>query len=122
MNNQMLKQLPESRQLLFFHLAIYHRLPSRKAYIEVTFLVFCLFLAPPAACGGSQARGLIGAVAASLPQSHSTAGSELRLRPTPQLTVTPDPQPTERVQGLKPECPGSWSDWFPLCHDGSSKS
>ena len=43
------------------------------------------------AYGGSQARGLIGAVAAGLRQSHSNAGSEPRLRPTPQLTAMPDP-------------------------------
>ena len=40
--------------------------------------------------GDSQARGLIGAVAACLRQSHSNSGSELRLRPTPQLTATLD--------------------------------
>ena len=28
--------------------------------------------------------------------SHSNAGSELCLRPTPQLMATPDPQPTEQ--------------------------
>ena len=43
------------------------------------------------AYGGSQARGRIRAVATSLSQSHSNAGSELRLQPTPQLTATPDP-------------------------------
>ena len=37
------------------------------------------------AYGGSHARGLIGAVAAGLHQSHSNAGSELCLQPTPQL-------------------------------------
>ena len=41
--------------------------------------------ATPAAYGGSQARGLIGAVAAGLHQSHSNTGSEPRLRSTPQL-------------------------------------
>ena len=41
--------------------------------------------------GGSQARGPIGAIAAGLHQSHSTVGSELCLRPTLQLTATPDP-------------------------------
>ena len=57
-------------------------------------------MAAPAAYGGSQARGLIGATtAASLCQSHSNAGSELCLQPTPQLTATPDPQPTEQGQG-----------------------
>ena len=38
--------------------------------------------ATPAAYGGSQARGLIGAVATGLLQSHSNAGSEPRLRAT----------------------------------------
>ena len=57
------------------------------------FYFFCLFAiswAAPAAYGGSQARGRIGTVAASLRQSHSNAGSEPRLQPTPQLTATPD--------------------------------
>lgn len=44
---------------------------------------FCLFAfsraAPPTADGGSQVRGLIGAVAAGLHQGHSKAGSEPRL-------------------------------------------
>jgi len=57
----------------------------------VFFFVFLLFLwAAPAAYGGSQARGRIGAVATGLRQSHSNAGSEPRLQPTPQLTATPD--------------------------------
>ena len=43
------------------------------------------------AYGGSQARGRIGAVAASLRQSHSNVGSEPHLQPTPQLTATLDP-------------------------------
>ena len=54
-------------------------------------LVFALFRAAPAAYGGSQARGQMGATAAGLCQSHSNAGSEPPLRPTPQLTATPDP-------------------------------
>ena len=57
------------------------------------FFFFCLFAiswAIPAAYGGSQARGRIGAVAASLRRSHSNAGSEPRLRPTPQLMAMPD--------------------------------
>ena len=43
-----------------------------------------LFRAVPAAYGGSQARGRTGTSAASL-------GHKLHLRPTPQLTATPDP-------------------------------
>jgi len=42
------------------------------------------------AYGGSQARGQIGAAAASLHHSHSNAEAELYLQPTPQLAATPD--------------------------------
>ena len=59
-----------------------------------------LFGAAPAAYGGSQARGPIGAAAAS--PHHSNAGSEPHLRPTPQLMAMPDPQPTEQGQGSNP--------------------
>ena len=52
---------------------------------------FAFSRATPLAYGGSQARGLIGAVAAGLCHSHSNMGSEPRLRPTPQLTATPHP-------------------------------
>ena len=57
------------------------------------FYFFCLMLfrAALVAYGGSQARGLIGAVATSLPQSHSNAGSKPRLQPTPVLTAILDP-------------------------------
>ena len=55
------------------------------------FVFFAISWAAPAAYGGFQARGLIGAIAASLLQSHSNAGSKLCLGPTPQLTATPDP-------------------------------
>ena len=34
--------------------------------------------------------------------ARATAGSEPRLRPTPQLMATPDPQPTEQGQGSNP--------------------
>ena len=53
----------------------------------------CIYIggAAPKAYGGSQARGQIGAVAASLYHSHSNIGSKPRLRPTPQLTATQDP-------------------------------
>ena len=57
--------------------------------------------------GGSQAKGLIGAVATSLCQSHSNAGSEPHLQPTPQLTATLDPQLTEQGQGSNPQPNGS---------------
>ena len=74
-------------------------------YLFIIIIIFCLFaisLAAPVAYEGSQARGLIGAVAAGLRQSHSNVGSEPCLQPTPQLTATPDPKPTERGQGSNP--------------------
>ena len=43
------------------------------------------------AYGGSQARGLIRAVAAGLRQGHSNARSEPHPKPTPQFTAMPDP-------------------------------
>ena len=53
--------------------------------------VFCFFRATPAAYEGFQeAGGLIGATADSLCHSHSNARSELCLKPTPQLTATPN--------------------------------
>ena len=76
---------------------MYERLLS----VHLDFFCFVLFFvffvvvvaiswAAPAAYGGSQARGRIGAVATGLRQSHSNTGSEPRLQPTPQLTATPD--------------------------------
>ena len=59
------------------------------------FVLFCFafffFWATPRACGGSQARGRIGATAASLHHSYNNARSEPCLQLTPQLTATPDP-------------------------------
>ena len=52
-------------------------------------IIFYFFA--PMAYGGSQARGRIRAVAASLCHSHSSAGSELCLQPTPQVMAMPDP-------------------------------
>ena len=53
--------------------------------------IFFIFRAEPATYGGSQTRGPIGAAPAGLHHSHSNAGSELSLRPTPQLTAMLDP-------------------------------
>ena len=76
------------------------------------FLVFFSFLGTPVAYVDSQARGLIGAVAASLCQSHSNPGSEPRLRPTAQSTVdslTTEPRWELQLlhffkNGILPEC------------------
>ena len=66
--------------------------------IPTAFFLLCPFRAAPKAYGGSQARGPFWATATSLHQSHSNAGSELLLRPTPQLTVRPDPWSEARNQ------------------------
>ena len=52
------------------------------------------------AYGSSQARGQLGATAASHRHSHSNAVSELHLQSTPQLMVMQDPQPAR--PGIEP--------------------
>ena len=66
--------------------------------IAFTGFVFCLFVCSllyfeGRTCGiwRFPGQGPIAALAAGLHHSHSNAGSEPRLRPTPQLTATPDP-------------------------------
>ena len=60
-------------------------------FIYLFNFIFCRFGATPAAHGGSQARGPIGAAAAGLPPGPSNTGSEPHLQPTPQLTAMLDP-------------------------------
>ena len=63
-------------------------------YFFIFYFLFCLFAfsrAAPTAYGGSQARGLLGAVAAGLHHSHSNLGSEPCLQPTQQLPAMLDP-------------------------------
>ena len=57
----------------------------------ITIFIYLLFRAAPAAYRVSKARGQIAGTAASLRHSHSNIGSELHLRPTPQLMAMPDP-------------------------------
>ena len=78
-------------------------------------------MAAPAAHRDSQARGLLGALAAGLHHSHQQlVGSEPCLRPIPQLTATPDPKATVQGQGLNLQPRGSLVDSFPLCQDRNS--
>ena len=81
-NTQFLRKRMESKNTCYFF-----------------FLSFSLFRATLMAYGGSQSTGAIRATAAGLHQSHSNAGSEPHLRPTPQLTAKLDPYPTEQDQG-----------------------
>ena len=55
------------------------------------FGLFVFSRAAPVACGGSQARGRIGAVAPSLRHGHSNARSKQCLWLIPQLMAMPDP-------------------------------
>ena len=58
-----------------------------------------LFRAALSAYGSSQVRGWIEAAAAGLHYSPSCSGSELCLRPIPQLVATPDPYPLSKARG-----------------------
>jgi len=62
----------------------------------------------------------IRATAAGLHHSHSNVGSELRLRPTPQLTAMPGPWPIEWGQGWNLYPHGYKSDSFSLSCNGNS--
>ena len=76
----------------FFHYSwfiVFSQFSTEVLSIYLSFFVFSR--AAPEAYGGSQARGLIRGVAASLRHSHSNTGSEPRLRPAPQLMAMPDP-------------------------------
>ena len=64
---------------------------SRRQQWEFLFLFYIFFRTAGAAYASFQARGLIGAVTASLHHSHNNVRSELCLQPTPQLTAMLDP-------------------------------
>ena len=66
-------------------LPLSHEGNSYNSFFVVVVLV-AVSWAAPTAYGGSQAKGLIRAVAAILCQSQSNEESEPCLRPTPQLT------------------------------------
>ena len=73
--------------------------------VYIFFFVFSR--AAPIPCGGSQARGPIGAVTTRIQHSHSKVGYKRHLQPTPQLTAMLEPQPTEQGQGSNPQPHGS---------------
>ena len=88
---QALQEIPSDTNKIRNGLFLYSG--KTEKILDYIFL-FCLFAiswAAPTAYVGSQARGRIGAATAALRHSHSNAGSELCLQPTPQLTATMDP-------------------------------
>ena len=60
-------------------------------FFIIIIIIFAFSRATPMAHGGSQARGLIGAVAAGHSHSHSNEGSEPSLQSTPELMASLDP-------------------------------
>ena len=64
-----------------------------KNYVPLHFFFFLIFFfrVSPRACGSSQARSQMKAIAACLHHSHRIVGSEPHLRHIPQLMETPDP-------------------------------
>ena len=85
-----------------------------------SFVCVCLFRVALVASGGSQARGWIRDVAAGLCHGHSHARSELHLQSIhsswQRLILNPLIEARDRT--WKPH--GSYSDSFPLCHNGNS--
>ena len=91
--NRIMQQVHIRVRLLSFRIMFFVIYPCYFVYqliIQFLFL-FCLFRATPMACGGSQSRSQIGAVAPGLHQSHSNTRSKPGLQPTLQLTATLDP-------------------------------
>ena len=77
------------------------------------FLFFCFFAfsrAAPAAHGGSQARGPIGAVDTGLARATATRDPIRVCHPHHSSRAMPDPQPTEHGQGSNPQPHGSQLD------------
>ena len=71
---------------------LYQRLIDKKYMSLFIYLFIYFFRAAPITYGGLKGRGQIGATAAGLYHSHSNAGSQLHLRPTPQLMAMLDTQ------------------------------
>ena len=82
-------------------------MPS-KLYISYLLFFFLVFRTILEAYGGSQARGQIGGF-----QAYTTATATGEpLRPTPQLTTTLHPRPTQPGQGWNPHPHGYQWDLF----------
>ena len=83
-----------------------HSLPSTSCHSDANSTwsgrSFFFWGAAPTAYGSSQARGGIGAEAASLHHSHSNRGSKPGLPPTPQLTATWDSPTRWSRPGIEP--------------------
>ena len=86
-----LPNITQLRKLQSLDLNSYLPDTNLHSFVVVVFFFFFSFRAAFVAYGVSQARGLIGAVAANLHYNHSNTGFKPRLQPTPQLTAMLDP-------------------------------
>ena len=77
--------------ILHSHQIVHKACNFSTSLLTCVIFIFLLFRAELMAYGDSQARGRIGATAASLHHSHRNVGSQLCLWPTPQLTAMLDP-------------------------------
>ena len=103
-------QIPRSSQFCLWSLYPYVNKTSDANWISGVWVFFFFFFrAIPVAYGGSQARGRIRAATTSLHHSHSNARSEPHLQPALQLKAIPDPEPTDRGQGLNLHPHGCYS-------------
>ena len=84
----------------FTNVSVTEEFASWKFIIFFFFFVFYLFRATLTSYGSSQARGRMGAVTAGLCHSHSNAGSEPRLRPTPHLILNPLGEARDQTRNL----------------------
>ena len=91
-------------------------LSSAREFFFFFFWLFAFSRATLTAYGVSQARGPMGAVATGLHQSHSNAGSEMLLQPTPQLTATSDCQGILFASNAFPSFHPSLSPYITLIH------
>ena len=78
-------------------------------WLQISFFFFFVFLGPHMAYGGSQARGLIGAVAAGLHHSHSNTRSEPHLQTYTTGHSSAGSSTNWARPGIKPATP-----WFLL--------
>ena len=77
--------------------------------IFFNYYYYLLFRATPAAYGGSQARGRIGATAANWCHSHSNTGSESHLRPTPAFLFFLTTTIKKKIKNVT--TPNKWIFW-----------
>ena len=114
---------------LFLHFSLFQRSKllsyantALSFFSSEAFSFLFFFRATPLAYGSSQARGPIGDTAVCLHYSHSNAGSEVHLQPTPTAYSNHRIlNSLRRGQGLNLHPHGYQLGSFPLSHNRNSK-